>query len=77
MVFGYAKFTAKGNFPGTPTKYDLENGVQLWGMRSDSSSLAAYVAAREYKLLRPFAKRCELTLKCTKKGRSAIYNITI
>ena len=65
---GYAKFTAKGKFPERLLNMTMKNGVQLWGMRSDSSSLAAYVAAREYKLLRPFAKRCELTLKCTKKG---------
>lgn len=65
---GYAKFTAKGKFPERLLNMTMKNGIQLWGMRSDSSSLTAYVAAREYKLLRPFAKRCELTLKCTKKG---------
>lgn len=65
---GYAKFTAKGKFPERLLNMTMKNGVQLWGMRSDSSSLTAYVAAREYKFLRPFAKRCELTLKCTKKG---------
>lgn len=65
---GYAKFTAKGKFPERLLNMTMKNGIQLWGMRSDSSSLTAYVTAREYKLLRPFAKRCELTLKCTKKG---------
>lgn len=65
---GYAKFTAKGKFPERLLNMTMKNGIQLWGMRSDSSSLTAYVAAREYKFLRPFAKRCELTLKCTKKG---------
>lgn len=65
---GYAKFTAKGKFPERLLNMTMKNGIQLWGMRSDSSSLTAYIAAREYKLLRPFAKRCELTLKCTKKG---------
>lgn len=65
---GYAKFTAKGKFPERLLNMTMKNGIQLWGMRSDSSYLTAYVTAREYKLLRPFAKRCELTLKCTKKG---------
>ena len=65
---GYAKFTAKGKFPERLLNMTMKNGIQLWAMRSDSSSLTAYVTAREYKLLRPFAKRCELTLKCTKKG---------
>lgn len=65
---GYAKFNAKGKFPERLLNMTMKNGIQLWGMRSDSSSLTAYVAAREYKLLRPFAKRCELTLKCTKKA---------
>lgn len=65
---GYAKFTAKGKFPERLLNMTMKNGIQLWAMRSDSSSLTAYVTAREYKLLRPFAKRCKLTLKCTKKG---------
>lgn len=65
---GYAKFTAKGKFPERLLNMTMKNGIRLWGMRSDSSSMTAYVSAREYKLLRPFARRCELTLRCTKKG---------
>lgn len=65
---GYAKFTAKGKFPERLLNMTMKNGIRLWGMRSDSNSLIAYVSAREYKLLRPFAKRCELTMHCTKKG---------
>lgn len=65
---GYAKFTAKGKFPERLLNMTMKNGIRLWGMRSDSTSMTAYVSAREYKLLRPFARRCELTLKCIKKG---------
>lgn len=65
---GYAKFTATGKFPERLLNMTMKNGIRLWGMRSGSNSLTAYVSAREYKLLRPFAKRCELNLKCTKKG---------
>lgn len=65
---GYAKFTATGKFPERLLNLTLKNGIRLWGMRSDSNSLTAYVSAKEYTLLRPFAKRCGLILRCTKKG---------
>lgn len=65
---GYAKFTAKGKFPERLLNLTLKNGIRLWGMYSDSTSLTAYVSAKEYVLLRPFAKRCGLILHCTKKG---------
>lgn len=65
---GYAKFTAKGKFPERLLNLTLKNGIRLWGMYSDSTSLTAYVSAKEYVLLKPFAKRCGLILHCTKKG---------
>lgn len=66
--WGYVEFTAKGKFPERLLNLTLKNGIRLWGMRSDSNSLNAYVSVREYFLLRPLAKRCEVTLRCTKKG---------
>lgn len=66
--WGYAEFTASGKFPERLLNLTLKNGIKLWGMRSDSSSLNACVSAKEYLLLRPLAKRCGVTLRCTKKG---------
>lgn len=66
--WGYAEFTARGKFPERLLNLTLKNGIRLWGMHSDSDSLSAYVSARDYTLLRPLAKRCGVTLRCTKKG---------
>ncbi len=65
---GWVCFCASGNFPERLLNLLSQNKIEAWGFEKKDGELYACVYARQYKRLRPLAKRCKVRCRIVKKS---------
>lgn len=67
MLTGYAQFEIRGD-SARFLNVAAKSGFSLWGFGRREGTATAWCRAREYRRLRPLARRCHVRLKWIKKG---------
>ncbi len=62
-VAGYVRFGAEGGLPGRLLSLAAREGITVWGSRRQEAAFDACCLARDYRRLRPLARRCGLPLR--------------
>lgn len=69
---GYARFEIRGD-SARFLNVTAKSGFSLWGFGRRGEAAEACCRAREYRRLRPLARRCHVRLRCVKKGGAPFF----